>query len=132
MLVMLFFSLSQVSKFEDGEKINHVIAFAEFFLVCCLASVIAYDVERIRFSYWVCYCLVSIILVRGGFYDFILNSMRGKGIWYVSPKADGVYTGNKESWYDDILAKFNINQNVVRLTLAALSLIWLLLFNEIF
>jgi hypothetical protein len=132
LLIMLFFALSQTSKFEDGEKINHVIAFAEFFLVCCLASIIAYDIERISFLNWCYYCTVSMFLVRGGFYDFILNLVRGKGIGYVSPKADGDYTSNEESWYDDLLSKLKLKPNFVRVTFAALSISWLLLFNKIF
>jgi hypothetical protein len=67
--------------------------------------------------------------MRIGWFDFLLNLIRGKSIWYVSPNADGNHTGTAESWWDDLLARLNVNPNFIRGSFFILSFLWII-FNQ--
>ena len=77
------------------------------------------------FIKWLFFCGITVAVLRVGFYDFCLNLFRGKSIWYISPNADGNYTGTKESLYDDLLHRFGINANTIRVSGVIASIVWL-------
>ena len=121
---MLFFCIVQSDKIKKGISINHVKHFLEFCFSVFLIAILLFDVDKISFVKWILHCSVFTVLLRGALYDYMLNLLRGKNIGYVSPRADGIYTGTNESWYDDILHRFKINQNVFRLVCILLSIVW--------
>lgn len=123
-LIMLFFCVVQSDKIKKGQSINHIKHFLEFCFFIFLIAVLLFDTDLISFFKWIVYCGVSAILLRGALYDYMLNLLRGKNIGYVSPRADGIYTGTNESWYDDMLHKFKINQNFLRIACVFLSILW--------
>jgi hypothetical protein len=121
---MLFFCIVQSDKIKKGISINHVKHFLEFCFSVFLIAILLFDVDKIIFVKWILHCSVFTVLLRGAIYDYMLNLLRGKNIGYVSTRADGIYTGTNESWYDDILHRFKINQNVFRLACILLSIFW--------
>lgn len=123
-LIMLFFCVVQSDKIKKGQSINHVKHFLEFCFSIFLIAILLFDTDKISFAKWIFHCSIFTILLRGAMYDYMLNLLRGKNIGYVSPKAEGIYTGTNESWYDDVLHRFKINQNVFRLVCILLSILW--------
>jgi hypothetical protein len=123
-LIMLFFCVFQSDKIKKGQSINHIKHFLLFCLSIFLMVILLFDVDKISFAWWIFHCSVFTIFIRGAMYDYMLNLLRGKSIGYVSPRADGIYTGTNESWYDDMLHRFQINQNVLRIVCIFLSIIW--------
>jgi hypothetical protein len=52
------------------------------------------------------YIIENCLFVLGAriaLFDFALNIFRDKTLFYISPNANGKYTGTNESWWDDIL-----------------------------
>jgi len=123
-LIMLLFCVIQSDIIKKGQSINHVKHFLEFCLSVFLIAILLFDTDKVSFVRWILHCSVFTILLRGALYDYMINLIRGKNIGYVSPRADGIYTGTNESWYDDILHKFKINQNFLRIVCILLSIIW--------
>lgn len=106
-------------------KINHNLE-ASIYTALCLFF--AYLLTKEYTIKWGLFCAITCLLIRAGWFDFTLNLMRGKSLWYVSSNADGNYSGNKESFYDDLLAKIKnlIHPNDIRISSFFLSLMWLI------
>lgn len=109
---------------KKGRRVNHIIESAIFgFFSIIFAIVLPY---KVAFTNWALFCSLTTIFIRIGFYDISVNIFRGKNMFYVSPNANGVYTGKGESLYDDIVAKFKINPNIIRIIFLCISIVWLL------
>jgi hypothetical protein len=114
------------------KTINHKVEFFFFSFTICLSIILFYQSwYSLTFVEWGLYCGVTTLFLRVGFYDFSLNLFRGKNIGYISQNADGNYQGTKESLYDDLLHKFGINANFVRISGIVISIIWLLLIKKL-
>lgn len=131
LLIVLLLAKIDANQIKENKVINHRQEFLFFCIISLFSFVILYKENHFNFFKWSIYCGVTCLLLRGGFYDFSLNLFRGKSIWYISKNADGVYNGTQESLYDDILSKFKINANYVRVLLLALSIAWLFLHNKL-
>lgn len=113
------------------KTINHKVEFFFFSFVVLLSIIMFYQSwYPLSFLQWTIFCGITTLFLRIGFYDFSLNLFRGKSIWYVSPNADGNYTGTKESLYDDLLHRFGLKPNVVRLGGVIISILWLLFIKK--
>jgi hypothetical protein len=114
------------------KTINHKVEFFFFSFTICFSILIFYKSSyALTFIEWCLYCGVTTLFLRVGFYDFSLNLFRGKSIGYISKNADGNYQGEKESLYDDLLHRFGINANFVRLGGIIISIIWLLFIKKL-
>jgi len=114
------------------KTINHKVEFLFFSFTICLSILLFYQSwYSLSFLEWAMYCGITTLFLRVGFYDFSLNLFRGKNLWYVSKNADGNYSGTKESLYDDLLHKFSLNPNVIRLVGVIISILWLLFIKKL-
>jgi len=115
----------------DGKSIDHKKESFEFGIYCIIISLSFYHFGsvKINFILWILYCIFTTLIVRTGWFDFLLNVFRGKSPFYISKNADGNYTGTKESKYDDFLHKIKINANYVRVISFVLSIIWFFYFK---
>ena len=127
--IMLMFAAIQANEIRYSQPINHIKEFTEWAICIILVCLITFNRDTVSFLSWIAYCFVFSIFLRGALYDYILNFLRGLPIDYVSPNANGNYTGNKESWYDDMLKKFSIRPNSIRIFFLVLSVIWLFSFR---
>lgn len=134
--IMLFLVVihakTDADEIKKGETINHKIEFLVFLILSLLSMFILYTSDAMPFFKWCIYCGITAALLRAGFYDFSLNLLRGKSMWYISANADGNYTGTKESWYDDMLRKLKLNANHIRMAATIVSVVWLLIHTKIF
>ena len=108
-------SIIDAKTIEKKKSINHNKEFTIVASLTAIAASVIYFTIDVNWLVWIVYCVSVSVSVRMGFYDFMLNELRGLPLDYVSVNADGNYTGKKESWYDDFLTKVKINPNIVRL-----------------
>jgi hypothetical protein len=114
------------------KTINHKVEFFFFSFTIAFSILMFYQSwYLLTFLEWAIYCVVTTLFLRVGFYDFSLNLFRGKNLWYVSKNADGNYSGTKESLYDDLLHKFCLNPNAIRLGGVIISILWLLFIKKL-
>jgi len=106
--------------------INHIVDSAIFTIFCVFFAIITREITIA----WIVYTVITTLLVRAGWFSFLLNIFRGKSIWYVSPNAELVYTGEYTSWWDDVLSYFK-NPNEIRFGGFIFSLIWLFIHHFI-
>jgi len=132
LLLIVIHAKVDTDEIKRGKPINHNLEFLIFLIITLLSMFILYTKDAMPFIKWCIYCGITAPLLRAGFYDFTLNLLRGKSMWYISPNADGNYTGTKESWYDDILGKLKINANHIRMAALILSIVWLFIHTKFF
>lgn len=122
-------ALWDAEQIRNGTAINHrkeSLIFGGIYILC---AIWLYFEQNCTLIPWLTNCAISSLVIRIGWFDFLLNALRNKSIWYISPNADGEHTGTAESWYDDLLTKIRINPNVIRMTFFLLSILWVI-FNE--
>jgi hypothetical protein len=130
LLLVLINSLIDAVSIKKGRRINHVKESAIFgFFSIVFAIALPY---KIAFNNWVLFCSLTTIFIRIGVYDFSLNIFRGKNMFYISPNANGVYTGKNESFYDDMLHKLKISPNIIRVIFLCISISWFLWYCGVF
>ncbi len=110
---------------QKNRRINHIFEASVYTALCLFFAYLLTTEYTIK---WGLFCAITCLLIRAGWFDFTLNLMRGKSLWYVSPNANGNYSGNKESLYDDLLSKIKhiIHPNDIRISSFLLSLMWLI------
>jgi len=114
---------------KKNKAINHTL---ESLIYSSVVFFFVWFLKQPNFWHWFLYCAITVTIIRAGWFDFALNAMRGKSLWYVSPIVDGTYKGNKESWYDEMLYKLNIHPSDVRISCFVLSIIWAFTFKYFF
>jgi len=116
-------------RIKNDKSINHKI---ESLAYSCVVFFFVWILRQPNFLHWFLYCAITVTLIRAGWFDFSLNTLRGKSLWYVSPIVDGTYKGNKESWYDEMLYKLNIHPIDIRIICFVLSIVWGFTFKYLF
>jgi|GEM_PF-5041516 len=125
LFLVVLHALVDAEEIKAHKTINHNQEFIFFSITSLLTIYLFYEKELMPLIQWLFFCGITIVFLRVGFYDFFLNLFRGKSIWYTSQNADGNYKGTKESLYDDLLHKFGINANTIRVSGVIASIIWL-------
>ena len=119
-LLVLASAKNDSNKILENKTIDHIQNSLKYTIRCVEVSIAFYLLSIIRietnFIFWIIKTGIMCIVIRVAFFDFALNLFRKLPIGYISKKADGVYTGTKESKYDDFLAKIGVNANVIRVT----------------
>jgi hypothetical protein len=111
----------------DNKPIDHKKESVEFSIYCIIISLLFYFYAiDMSFIKWVIHCIITIGVIRAGWFDFLLNGFRRLSIFYISKNADGNYTGTKESRWDDFIGKY---ANVFRVFNLVLSIIWFIYFK---
>jgi len=112
----------------EGKPIDHKKEFVEFSIYCIIISLLFYFYHAINMPFikWVDHCVFTVLVIRVGWFDFLLNIFRGLNVFYISKNADGNYTGTKESRWDDFIGKY---ANVSRIVNLVFSIIWFIYFK---
>jgi hypothetical protein len=127
-LLVLLHAVVDAKNILGGKSIDHKKESIEFSIYCVIISLLFYFYAiDMSFIKWVIYCILTIGVIRAGWFDFLLNGFRGLNIFYISKNADGNYTGTKESRWDDFIGKY---ANVFRIFNLVLSIIWFIFLNK--
>jgi len=112
----------------EGKPIYHKKEAVEFSAYCIIISLLFYCYHTVDISFmrWLLHCIITITVIRVGWFDFLLNGFRGLNVFYISKNADGNYTGTKESRWDDFVGKY---ANVIRICSLLLSIVWFVIFK---
>ena len=128
-LLVLLHAAVDAQTILEGKPIDHKRESVEFSIYCIIISLLFYFYHDIDMSFikWVIHCIITIGVIRAGWFDFLLNGFRGLSIFYISKNADGNYTGTKESRWDDFIGKY---ANVYRIVNLVLSIVWFVFLNK--
>lgn len=130
-LLVLASAKNDSNKILENKTIDHIQNSYRYTIQCMEASMAFYLLSLIEnetnFIFWIIKTGVMAAVTRAAFFDFALNLFRKLPIGYISKKADGVYTGTKESKYDDFLAKIGVNANIIRIVFIILFVVSLFL-----
>lgn len=126
-LLVLIHAVIDAKNILDGKPIEHKKEAVEFSIYCIIISLLFYFyVINMPFIKWVIHCILTVGVIRAGWFDFLLNGFRGLDIFYISKNADGKYTGTKESRWDDLIGKY---ANIIRIFNLVTSIIWFIYFK---
>ena len=130
-LLVLAAAQNDSSDISKNIPINHIRTSIKYAFRCIEISLAFYLLSslqgEVNLAIWLIKTALMSIIIRAAFFDFALNLFRKLPIGYISKNANGVYTGAKESKYDDLLYKIGVNANVVRITFIVLFFVLLFL-----
>jgi len=127
-LLVLLHATIDAKNILDGKSIDHKKESIWFSIFCAVVSISFYFFHDVNMSFilWFKHCVLTILIIRSGWFDFLLNIFRGLNIFYISKNADGNYTGTKESRWDDFIGKYS---NLFRIFNLVLSIVWFIYFK---